>query len=259
MRRDLSLQYRQKKSATDHTGGKSRVVSGSWREKFAERQLRRRNGDTIGGHNLRLVGEDVAASRIHYHFEPLHIVGSVLLVVAEGLNARKVLEAPAQRILEWLIHPEVVRIAVYIGDRLAERDHLLAQRQQVILEAIRLAVGLGESARIAHRRPRWIRCVPTWIGLRNDHDGSGTAGLRFVECFLQPGDIGLVASGEFVGVGRDVAQVIAGALDIERYIGDSAYCPAAVLHARRRAAHAQAERRGLHLLTQTGLPLRERS
>ena len=85
-------------------------------------------GRRCGSRNdLRLVGEDLAAAGVDRHLEPVHVVVPVALVVAEGFHAREVLQPAAQGILERLVDPEIVRVAVHVRDRLAEGDHFVAQ------------------------------------------------------------------------------------------------------------------------------------
>ena len=113
------------------------------------RGLWRRNRHAVGGNNLRLVREDFAAAAIDQYLQSLHVVGAVRLIVAKCLNASEILQPAPLGIQEWLIQPEVVRVAVDIGNGLAERDHLVAQREQKVLEAIGLTVGLCQRFWIA--------------------------------------------------------------------------------------------------------------
>ena len=114
------------------------------------RGLWRRNRHAVGGNNLRLVREDFAAAAIDQYLQSLHVVGAVRLIVAKCLNASEILQPAPLGIQEWLIQPEVVRVAVDIGNGLAERDHFVAQREQKVLEAIvGLTVGLCQRFWIA--------------------------------------------------------------------------------------------------------------
>ena len=79
----------------------------------------------------------------------MRVVVAVLLVVAEGLDAREVLQTLPGRVEQRLVDPEVVRVAVDVGDRPPEGDDLVAERGQERLEAVGLAVGLGQRLRIA--------------------------------------------------------------------------------------------------------------
>src|SRR5258707_899645 len=128
------------------------------------------------------------------------------------------------------------------------QEFLIALRDEEFLEAVGLAIGLGERPRIAQRSSRRIGQIPARIGLRADHDRGGAAALSVAEGFPHPRDVGLVARGEFRRIGRGVAQVVARALDVQRDVGDSAVAPAPVLDAGHGAAHPQAQRRRLHFL-----------
>jgi hypothetical protein len=57
-----------------------------------EADLRRRNGRPVGRHDLRLVRKDVTALGVHDDLDPMHVVVAIRLVVAERLDACKVLE-----------------------------------------------------------------------------------------------------------------------------------------------------------------------
>ena len=83
-----------------------------------------------------------------------------------------------ERVLERLVDAEVVRVAVHVGDRLLEGDRPRRAARQVVLEAVGLAVGLGERLRVAQRRPRDVAQVPAGIGLRDEHDRDRAVGLR---------------------------------------------------------------------------------
>jgi hypothetical protein len=77
--------------------------------------LRRRNGHAVRRDDLRLVAEDFAAAGVNQHLEPVHIIGAVAGVVAEGLNAGKVCQAPSLGVDEGLVDAEVVRVAVDVS------------------------------------------------------------------------------------------------------------------------------------------------
>ena len=132
--------------------------------------LRRRDSQSVAGDDLRLIREDLAAAGVHEHLQPVNVVVAILLVVAERLDARKVLEPPTLGVKERLVDPEVVRVAVDVGDRLREGDHLFAQRDKELLEAVKLAVGLGERLRVAQRRSRPVGEIPAGVRLRDEHD-----------------------------------------------------------------------------------------
>lgn len=74
---------------------------------------------------------------------------------AGGLDAREVLDPTALRIEERFVDAVVVRVALHAAHWLAEGDDLVAQREQVVLESVRLTVGLGQGLRIAKRGARF--------------------------------------------------------------------------------------------------------
>lgn len=79
-----------------------------------------------------LIRENFAGAGVDKNFYPVNVVivarGVILKsIVAKGLNASKVFEPASFGIKEWLVHPEVVRIAVNVGNRLRVGDHLRAQ------------------------------------------------------------------------------------------------------------------------------------
>ena len=103
------------------------------------------NGDPISGNDLRLEGKDFAAVGIHKRLHPLNVVEIAEIgvlgvytenVVAERLDAREVFKTSACRIEERFVNPEVVGIAVNVGHRFTESDHLVAQRGQKGLEPV---------------------------------------------------------------------------------------------------------------------------
>ena len=49
---------------------------------------------------------------------------------------------------------------VYVGNRLPEGDHFVAQRAEEVLIAVRLAVGLHERLRVTQRSPHPVGQVP---------------------------------------------------------------------------------------------------
>src|SRR6267154_4305227 len=51
-----------------------------------------RNAISWNWNDLRLVREDFAAIWIDQYFQPIHVIGSILLMVAEGFNADAALE-----------------------------------------------------------------------------------------------------------------------------------------------------------------------
>jgi hypothetical protein len=77
--------------------------------------LRGRDSQSVARDDLRLIREDLAAVGVHEHLQPMHVVGAILLVVTERLDARKVLDPPALGVKERLVDPEVVRVAVDVG------------------------------------------------------------------------------------------------------------------------------------------------
>ena len=102
--------------------------------------------------------------------DPVHVVGPIGLVVAECLDTREVLESPAGRVLQRLVHAEVVRVAVHEDDRLLEGDRQVAQLGQDGLVPVRRPVGLGERLRVTQRRPSTVALVKPGVGLPDDHD-----------------------------------------------------------------------------------------
>src|ERR1041384_6722829 len=71
----------------------------------------RGNGRPVGRHDLRLIREDLAVADVDAHLQPVHIVVAVGLVIAEGLDARKILEPLARHVQQRLVDAEVVRVA----------------------------------------------------------------------------------------------------------------------------------------------------
>src|SRR6185295_15997455 len=88
--------------------------------------LRNRHRNTVGRNNLSLVGEDFPALGIDENLEPVHVVRSVGLVIAKGFYTGKILKPSAKRILHWPVDPEVMRVAMNVGDRFAKGNHLVA-------------------------------------------------------------------------------------------------------------------------------------
>ena len=90
---------------------------------------------------------------------------AVRLVVPKRLHASEVLEPPALWVEERPVDAEVVGVAVHVRDRPAEGDHLVTQRAQELLEAVGLAVGLGERHRVPQGRSGRVAQVPPGICL----------------------------------------------------------------------------------------------
>src|SRR4029077_21223394 len=147
-----------------------------------------------------------------------------------------------------LINAEVMRIAVKVGNGLAERNQFRAKSEEELDETIRLAVGFREGVGIANRASGAIRGVEARISLRDEHDGRGAALLGFSEGLLQPNNVGGVAGGKFDRIWKHVAQIVAGALNVQRRVGDATERPAAIFDAGNRASDTEAEwiiRRGV--------------
>jgi hypothetical protein len=53
---------------------------------------RRWDRGAVAGDDLRLEGKDLAAVGIDQHLDPVHVVVAVLRVIAEGFDAREILE-----------------------------------------------------------------------------------------------------------------------------------------------------------------------
>jgi hypothetical protein len=75
---------------------------------------------------LRLKRKHFTATRIHEDLHPLHVVIAIRGVVSECFNAREVLDAPTTGVQERLVNAKVVRVAMHVGNRLAEGNHLAA-------------------------------------------------------------------------------------------------------------------------------------
>jgi len=61
---------------------------------------------------------------LHGYFQPVHIIVSRFLVIAEGFDTREILYAEALRVHQRLVDAKVVRIAVCVLDGLAKRNDL---------------------------------------------------------------------------------------------------------------------------------------
>src|SRR5882724_7736672 len=138
-----------------------------------------RDGDTVGWNNLRLIGKDFASLGIDEHFQPMDIVDAIFLVITESLYTGEVFQALALGVEKRLINAEIVRIAVNVGNGLAEGDDFRAESQEELHEAVGLAIGFREGVGIANRASGAIRGVESGIGLRNKHHGRRTALLGF--------------------------------------------------------------------------------
>jgi hypothetical protein len=107
---------------------------------------------------LRLVGEYLAAARVHEHLELVDVIDAGASVVAERLDMRKVFEVPTLGTEEGLVGSEIVGVAMDVGDRFAEVDELVPQLEQEFLETVKrttVGIGFGERLRIAQRL---VRC-----------------------------------------------------------------------------------------------------
>src|SRR5258705_4311929 len=124
-----------------------------------------RDGGAVPRYDLRLIRKDLPTTRIDEHLQPVHVIVAVLSVVAESLDACKVLDATTAGILEWLVDPEVVRVAMHVGNRLAEGNHFVAQCAEEVVIAVRLPVGLHQRRRGAYGGPRPVAQVPAGVGL----------------------------------------------------------------------------------------------
>src|SRR5262245_14277834 len=80
----------------------------------------RGNSSPVGRNNLRLKSKYFAAVSIHQYLHPMDIIGAVCLVVAKGLDSRKVFQPAYLGIEERFVNPEIVRVSVNIGDWLLE-------------------------------------------------------------------------------------------------------------------------------------------
>src|SRR5689334_1498327 len=76
-------------------------------------------------HDLGLVGKDLATLSVHTDLHPVHVIRTVGGVIAERLDAGEVLQPASRSVLEGLVNAEVVRVAVHVGNWLAEGDHLV--------------------------------------------------------------------------------------------------------------------------------------
>ena len=96
----------------------------------------------IRRNDLRLVGEYLSSFGIDQYFHPLHVVVSALCVIAERLDACEVLEPDEARgIHQRLVDAEVVRVTVHVRDGFTEGNHLCAQGDEKIPEAIETRSG----------------------------------------------------------------------------------------------------------------------
>jgi len=84
--------------------------------------IRCRNRDSVSRNDFRLITEYLAFARIHDHFEPIDVVGAVVLVVTKSLNTSEVLQTLALVIQKWLVDTMIVRIAMHVGDRFFKSD-----------------------------------------------------------------------------------------------------------------------------------------
>src|SRR5436189_2965400 len=115
---------------------------------------------------------------------------------------------------------------MHVGNGLLESDYLLPQSYKEILKAVREPVRLCQGLSVAYRCASGIRRVESRIGLRDEHDGCRVPLVSFIKSLLHPSDVSLIARSVFCGVRCRVAEIIAGALDIQGRVCHSVYCPA---------------------------------
>ena len=74
-------------------------------------------------------------------------------MVAEGFDAGEVGHALPLAVQQRLVHAEVVRVAMDVGNGFAERDHLGTKLDQEVMETVRqlLRIVLDEGIRVARR------------------------------------------------------------------------------------------------------------
>ena len=154
-------------------------------------------------------------------------------MVAEGFDAREVGHALPRAVQQRLVHAEVVRVAMDVGNGFAERDHLGTKRDQEVMEAVRrlLRIVFHQGIRVARRCTGTVRIVKARIGLRDEHHGHAILRDGGREGVLHPLDARRIAGGVFHGIRVIVAEVVAGALNVDRRVHHRADNPAAVLHA----------------------------
>ena len=80
----------------------------------------------------------------------------------------------------------------------------------------------------------------------------------FGKSLQEPGNVGGVASRKFSGIGSRIAQIVAGALNVQGGISDATEGPPAIFDAGDTAADTEARRSRLHFLVEAMLPERER-
>src|SRR5262249_57387271 len=97
------------------------------REAQSGRVSGRGHGDAVVRDDLRLERKHVAGLRIDERLHPVDVVHAVRRVVAEGLDAREVLQPSSLRVEQRFIDAEVVRVAVDVDDRPLEVDRQLAE------------------------------------------------------------------------------------------------------------------------------------
>ena len=217
------------------------------------------NRDPVARNDLLLIRKNLTAAGVHQDLEPVNVIGAVLLMVAKRFNAREVFQSAALLIQERLIDSKIVGIAMHVDNGLLESDYLLPQSYKEILKAVSETVRLCQGLSVAYRCATGIRRVESRIGLRDEHDGCRVPLVGFIKSLLRPSDVSLIARSVLCGVRCRVAEIIAGALDIQGRVCHSVYCPAPVLQAWRRTSHAKTERRGLYFLVQLVLAQSEGS
>src|SRR5947207_11773641 len=217
------------------------------------------NRDPVARNDLLLIRKNLTAAGVHQDLEPVNVIGAVLLMVAKRFNAREVFQSAALLIQERLIDSKIVGIAMHVDNGLLESDCLLPQSHQEVLEAVSETIRLCHGLSVAYRCASGVRRVESGIGVRDEHDGGRVPLVRFVKSLLHPSDGSLIAPSVLCGVSCRVAEIIAGALDIQGRVCHSVYCPAPVLQAWRRTSHAKTERRGLYFLVQLVLAQSEGS
>ncbi len=177
-------------------------------------------------------------------------------MVAERLDPGEVLESLSGGVLERLVDPEVVRVAVDVGHRVLERGHLVAQGDEEGVEAVgaRLGIVLDERRRVPRRGALDLVVVESRVSLGDEHHGSRVPRRGLLERLVHPRDVRGVAGRVLrrigiVATGLAVTEVVARTLDIERRVGHATDRPAAILDARRRTVRSEAQRGLLDLLS----------
>src|SRR5512143_4147572 len=171
-------------------------------------------------------------------------------MATKGLDTGEIFESITSGSEERLVDAEIVRITVHIGDRPTEGNHFVTKIGEEFLVSVLLGreTNLHQCLRITSVIGEPGGLIPSRITLRDKHDSDGVISLGGSEGLAHPGDVGGIAGSVFSGVRVDVAEIVAGTLDVQGGVGDAAHGPAAILDTGSGTVHAQAEWRGLHLL-----------